>query len=102
MSIDLRADAERAGSLIPGAYERNTLTHREPGAMGAASVSVAASAGSNLMDASTTAEREREGGGAPNQRNHASDVEHRISSAGRGSWFTGGHLWSRVWRLAFR
>jgi hypothetical protein len=53
--------------IVPGAYERNTLTRRQPGSMGA-DTSVAAPVGSNAMDAATIADREREGGGAPNQR----------------------------------
>ena len=65
MSIDLRADAGNPGPLIPGAYERNTLTYRQPGSMGA---SGSLPMGSRSMDAATIADREREGGGAPSQR----------------------------------
>jgi hypothetical protein len=65
MSIELRADVGNPGPLIPGAYERNTLTYRQPGSMGA---SGSLPMGSRSMDAATIADREREGGGAPSQR----------------------------------
>jgi hypothetical protein len=49
--------------LIPGAYERNTLTHRQPGSMsGPASGSVGIPAGPSSMDEETTRERGKEGG----------------------------------------
>jgi hypothetical protein len=63
--IDL--DHQGAAPLIPGAYERNTLTHRQTGAMGI-DPSVAVPAGSSSMDAATIADREREGGGSPRER----------------------------------
>ena len=106
MVIDFRADAGQAGQLIPGAYERNTLTHRQPGSMDA-SGSVAVPVGSSSMDATTTAEREREGGGAPNQRHRTVQAQSRSGPAlraavGNGSWLTGGYLWFRTLRLARR
>lgn len=56
-------------TLIPGAYERNTLTHRQSGAMGGpACGSVNVPIGPGSMDAATIAEREKEGGGALSQR----------------------------------
>ena len=52
-----------ARQLIPGAYERNTLTFRQPGAMGgAASGAPAIPGGPSLMDEATTRERGKEGG----------------------------------------
>ena len=66
MNIDLQ-DSTRAARLIPGAYERNTLTYRQPGSMGG-DPSIAVPIGPSSMDAATIAEREREGGGAPSQR----------------------------------
>ena len=58
-----------AQALIPGAYERNTLTYRQPGSMGGpASGSAPASTGPSSMDAATIAEREKEGGGGVSQR----------------------------------
>jgi hypothetical protein len=66
MSIDLE-NARRAALLIPGAYERNTLTHRQSGAMRAVP-SAAVPTGSGSMDAAAIADREREGGGSPRER----------------------------------
>jgi hypothetical protein len=85
MSTDLD-DSGRAARLIPGAYERNTLTYREPGAMGADPL-IAMPVGSSSMDAATIADREREGGGAPNQRRRKVPVhaEARTGPALRGS-----------------
>jgi hypothetical protein len=106
MSIDLRTDAGQAGRLIPGAYERNTLTYRQPGSIGA-SGSVAMEMGSSSMDAATIAEREREGGGAPNQRHRKVQTQSRTGPEKRdavrnGSWLTGGSLWFQILRLARR
>ena len=103
MSIDLQGPGHGA-PLIPGAYERNTLTYRQPGSMGAAT-SVAVPIGSSSMDAATIAEREREGGGAPSQRRRK--VQARTGPALRGtdgnsSWLTGGYLWFQILRLARR
>jgi hypothetical protein len=57
------------GLMIPGERERNTLTYRQPGSMGGpASGSVVEGAQSVLMDATTIAEHQREGGGAPSTR----------------------------------
>ncbi len=106
MSIDLR-DAGHAAPLIPGAYERNTLTHRQPGSMGA-DTSAAVPIGSSSMDAATIAEREREGGGAPSQRRRKVDTLPRTgpaitrASSRNGSWLTGGYLWFQILRLARR
>jgi hypothetical protein len=49
--------------MIPGAYERSTLTYRQPGAMsGAASGTDGLPLGPNTMSPATTAERQKEGG----------------------------------------
>ena len=49
--------------IIPGAYERNTLTHRQPGSMGGNRLgSVAVPFGPFWMDAAALADRQREGG----------------------------------------
>jgi hypothetical protein len=96
----------RAAPLIPGAYERNTLTYRQPGSMGA-SPSAAMPASPCLMDAATIAEREREGGGAPSERRRkagsagARGPTH-TAAAPSGSWLTGGDLWFQILRLARR
>ena len=105
MSIDLQGPGH-AAPLIPGAYERNTLTFRQPGSMGA-DRSVAVPIGSSSMDAATIAEREREGGGAPSQRRRKMQVQARSGPALRGpegnsSWLTGGYLWFQILRLARR
>jgi hypothetical protein len=105
MSIDLQGPGHRA-PLIPGAYERNTLTYRRPGSMGA-DPSVAMPIGSSSMNAATIAEREREGGGAPSQRRRKVHVQARTGPALRGtegnsSWLTGGYLWFQILRLARR
>ena len=60
-----------AKTLIPGARERSTLTSRRPGSGGFASRSTTIPAGDSSMDAATIAGRQREGGGAPNQRTQA-------------------------------
>jgi hypothetical protein len=106
MSIDVRADAGNAGPLIPGAYERNTLTYRQPGSMGGDG-SVVVPNGSSSMDAATVAESQREGGGAPSQRRRNVQVQARTGPVLRGtennsSWLTGGFSWFQVLRLARR
>jgi hypothetical protein len=68
MSTD-RADCRPAHALIPGAYERTTVTHRQPGSKGGAAFgSGPEPTGSSSMDAATIAERQKEGGGARSQR----------------------------------
>ena len=103
MSIDLEGPGP-VEPLIPGAYERNTLTYRQRGSMGA-DPSVAVPIGPSSMDAATIAEREREGGGAPSQRRRK--VQARTGPALRGtegnsSWLTGSYLWFQILRLAGR
>jgi hypothetical protein len=72
--------------IIPGAYERDTLTRRQPGAMtGAAYGTDGLDGGETLLDAATRAERQREGG---------SRTRHRRTN-GRFSWL-------RFWRFADR
>ena len=52
-----------ARQLIPGAYERNTLTYRQPGFMGGPAFgSVGIPAGPSSMDEETTRQRGKEGG----------------------------------------
>lgn len=58
-----------SGLMIPGERERNTLTYRQPGSIGGpASGSEIPGPPSVLMDATTIAEHQREGGGAPSTR----------------------------------
>jgi hypothetical protein len=108
MSFDSR-DLEHTGPMMfPGGYERNTLTHRQPGSMGAdPRVALPVAVGS--MDAATVAEREREGGGAPSQRRRKVQMQAQTrtgpalkGSEPRGSWLTGGFLWFQKLRLARR
>jgi hypothetical protein len=62
-------EPDRAASLIPGAYEWKAPTSRQLGCMGGpASGSAMEPTTHGSMDAATIADREREGGGAPNQR----------------------------------
>src|SRR4051794_20693714 len=57
---------------IPGAREPNTLTQRQPGSAGFPLHAVALPTGGGAMDADTLAARQREGGGAPDQRRASS------------------------------
>jgi hypothetical protein len=105
MSIDLQ-DPARAARLFPGTYERNTRTSRQPGSM-APDPSAVVPIGSGSMDAATIADREREGGGAPNQRRRKAQLPARtgpalLTAVHNGSWFTGGGLWLQILRLAGR
>jgi hypothetical protein len=63
---DAAHSAEGAGdaaSLIPGAREADTLTHREPGAIGGIFTGAdIPDGGAELIDERTSLEREREGG----------------------------------------
>ncbi len=53
-----------AANLIPGAYDRTTLTFRQPGSMGGAAFgSGDLPAGPSSMDAATIGDRQLEGGG---------------------------------------
>jgi hypothetical protein len=56
--------ATTARQLIPGAYERNTLTRRQSGSMGGPAFgSTGIPAGPSSLDNATAAERHKEGGG---------------------------------------
>jgi len=73
---------DAARKLIPGAYEQNTPTQRQPGTMGGAPFGSDMPVGESTMSAATIAERRKEGGGGTvNIRNE--------------SWFT---LLSRCFR----
>jgi hypothetical protein len=107
MSID-STGLEHAAPMMPGGYERNTLTHRQSGSMGA-DPWVALPVGVGSMDAATVAEREREGGGAPSQRRRKVKMRAQTrtgpalrGSEPRGLWLTGGFLWLQMLRLARR
>jgi len=63
-------------ALIPGAYERNTLTYRQAGSMsGPAYGASDLPNGPSLLDAATIAAREMEGGGGISQRPHRTTTE---------------------------
>ena len=81
MTTNLHEDA--AQHIIPGAYDRTTLTHRQPGSMGGAAFGSAhIPAGPRSTDAATMAEHEVSGGG-------------RVKSIG-------GRLWFQLLRLVPR
>ena len=107
MRIDLQ-DPVPAARLIPGAYERNTPMSRQPGAMGGSAFgSATAPMAHSSMDEATIADREREGGGAPNQRRRKVRGQARMGPALRGtkdksSWLTAGFPWFQILRLARR
>jgi hypothetical protein len=104
----MSTDVGGAQPLIPGAYERNTLTHRQPGSMsGPAFGSAHAAIGPSSLDAALIADREKEAGGGPSQRRRKVDMQPR---AGRGlagadrndSRITRGYSWLQILRLARR
>ena len=72
MASPLVADSpnnDAARKLIPGAYEPNTLTQHQPGAMGGPSFGAAdMPVGLSTMSPATIAERQKEGGGGITQR----------------------------------
>jgi hypothetical protein len=56
-------------AIIPGAYDRSTLTHRQSGSMGgAASGTAGLPTAPRSMEPATILEREKEGGGGASQR----------------------------------
>ena len=58
-----------ARDLIPGAYDRSTLTRRQPGSMGrSADEPPLRPDAAGSMDSATIAEHEKEGGGGLGQR----------------------------------
>ena len=67
-----------ARRLIPGAYERKTPTHRQPGSMGGGPFGAnGVSPDTPTMSPATAEERRREGGGGAAQRRGRSVVESR-------------------------
>lgn len=93
------AAATVARTLIPGAYERNTLTHRQSGSMGGPAFgSVNVPIGPSSMDAATIADREKEGGGASSDRRRKAGR----TPTGSHDWLTRGHAWFHMLRFARR
>lgn len=99
MNNDVERDAPRQ-AIIPGAYERNTLTYRQPGSMGGPAYgSDDVPLGPSSMAPATIADRQMEGGGGVSQRRRTvkvhppadpmqGQVEHEHSRLTRGySWF---------------
>jgi len=82
MSTNVRGHTTTAQELIPGAYERSTLTRRQAGSMGGPAFGSAdVPIGPSSMAAATIAEREKEGGGALSQRrHHNATTQHRGGS----------------------
>jgi hypothetical protein len=62
------SESSQAQAIIPGAYERNTLTHRQTGAMGGPAFGSTIPIGASTLSAATVADREMEGGGSVSQR----------------------------------
>ena len=108
MSIDIRGVATRVQPLIPGAYERNTLTHRQAGSMGAPAFGSAnAATGPGSLDAALIADREKEGGGGMTQRSRATNVQPAASTVltvadQSESPLTQPYSWLQILRLARR
>jgi hypothetical protein len=108
MSIDDPGDAMDVQPLIPGAYERNTLTHRQAGSMsGPASGFSNAAIGPSSLDAALIADREMEGGGGVSQRPRKFDrhprADQELASAGaKDSRATRGFSWFQILHLARR
>jgi hypothetical protein len=107
MSTNGCRNATHMQDLIPGAYERNTLTRRQPGSMGAAFGSLSVPIGPGSLDAATIADRELEGGGGVSQRRRRVDLHPKAGRARTSvehneSRSTGGLLWSQLLRLARR
>ena len=99
VSSGIGKNATHPQLLIPGAYERNTLTYRQLGAMGGPAFGSADDPiGHSSLSAVTIADRQKEGGGAVSQRSNPVDVR---PQAGRGltdakhghSRLTRGHSW---------
>jgi hypothetical protein len=98
-----------ARRIIPGAYDRTTLTHRQPGSMGGGAFGSGQMAnGPSLIDAAMVAERELEGGGGgvserrrkakqePQRGPALANDEHNEGQP------TGGGWWFQLLRLARR
>lgn len=79
MSTDFRADTRHAPPLIPGAYDRSTLTRRQAGSIGGPPLGAGDIPQSpSSMDAATIADRQNEGGGALSQRRRVGQPRERL------------------------
>jgi hypothetical protein len=99
MSTDGFKNATHVQDLIPGAYERNTLTYRQPGSMGGPALGSADTpVGPSSLAAATIAEWQKEGGGGVSQRRRKVDVQPQAGGGLTGakhddSRLTRGYLW---------
>ena len=103
MTTNFREHA--AQQLIPGAYDRTTLTRRQPGSMGGGAFgATAAPIGPGSLDAVTIADREMEGGGGgvSERRRKAAREPQRGPALANESQPTGGRWWFQLLRLARR
>ena len=104
------SEISQAQALIPGAYERSTLTHRQMGSMGGPGFgSSDIPIGPSSLSAATVADREMEGGGGVSQRPRRRVVpqpEDAVTPADREDTTfpsTGVRSWFPLWRrLAHR
>jgi hypothetical protein len=65
----MTGDGAAIPTIIPGAYERTKLTHRQAGSMGGGAFGAGGVASvDSMLDAATILEREKEGGGGASQR----------------------------------
>lgn len=99
---DLPKDAARR--LIPGAYDRTTLTHRQPGSMGGGASGAGIPSGISSMDAATIAERQSEGGSLRERHRPVTQEPRRGPALGNvsrnDSRWTGPAWWVRLLRAA--
>ena len=99
---DLPKDA--AQRLIPGAYDRTTLTHRQPGSMGAGAFGGGLPSGASSMDAATIADRQSEGGSLRDRHGSVTLEPRRgpvVGNVSRNdSGWTGPAWWLRLLRAA--
>ena len=103
------SETSQAHALIPGAYERNTLTHRQLGGIGGPAFgSSVLPVGRSSLSAATMVDREMEGGGGVSQRSRRRAVpqpEHAGTpedSDDNTIPSTGVHSWLPLWRRLVR
>ena len=96
-------ETSQAQALIPGAYERNALTHRQVGSMGGSPFGTTdVPIGPNTLGAATIGDRELEGGGAVSERrprrvNPPPQAAQPFASAQNTSRFIGVKSWFLHW-----
>jgi hypothetical protein len=98
-----------ARRIIPGAYDRTTLTHRQPGSMGGGAFGSGPIPNDpSPIDAAMVAERELEGGGGgvSERRRKAKQEPQRGPALANNEYNesqpTGGRWWFQLLRLARR